>query len=256
MYHVAAFYHFTPLSDIAALKPDMMARGLELEICGTILLAPEGINSTIACPSEENLKTYMSELMAQFGILPQNLKYSTASEKPFGKFKIKLKREIITMNRGYLDAGNITGKHVDGPEWNDIIAQPDVLLLDTRNTYETEIGTFTGAIKPDIQTFTEFANYVDTLDPAKNPRIAMFCTGGIRCEKASSYMLQKGFREVYQLQGGILKYIENMKPADSKWQGDCFVFDERIALGHGLTEESYIWDDQAYRAVPVGKESA
>lgn len=254
MFQVAAFYRFVELDDIANLCTQLRDAGAAVDACGTILIAPEGINATIAGPMGDAFRDYVAMIAKDYGLDPATIKWSTASDKPFGKFKVRAKREIITMKRPEANPTVQTGVHVDAADWNDLIAQPDVLLLDTRNDYETAVGIFEGAVDPVIKTFTQFAEYVDrNLDPAKTPKIAMFCTGGIRCEKASSYMLARGFREVYQLNGGILKYLETVPDSQSKWQGDCFVFDKRIALGQDLAETSYEWCDQCHAmAKPVG----
>jgi UPF0176 protein len=234
-YHVAAFYKFINLTDVHAHCARLHAQGDLAQLCGTILVAPEGINATVAVSDLGLLQTFIGYITATYDLDPDLVKWSTAASKPFQRFKVRPKKEIITMHRGDVDVAARTGTEILPQDWNDLIAQPDVLLVDTRNTYEVEIGTFKGAQTPPLNTFTDFADYVDReLDPAKTPKVAMFCTGGIRCEKASSYMLQKGFAEVYQLKGGILKYLEQVPEKDSQWQGTCFVFDERVALGHGL----------------------
>lgn len=236
MYQVATFYHFTPLAGLIDLKTDLNARAQALDICGTFLLAPEGVNATLAGLEHENFTDFIQTMMDQFRIPSVNLKWSRAKDKPFQRLKVRVKKETITMKRPDVNVAARTGIHVAPQDWNDLINEPDVLLLDTRNQYETSLGTFTGAKLPLLDNFSQFADYVDGLDPNRHPRVAMFCTGGIRCEKASSYMLSKGFREVYQLQGGILKYLETIPSNQSQWQGECFVFDERLALRHGLQE--------------------
>jgi UPF0176 protein len=237
---VVALYRFVSLDRLSALQTEIKAICLENAVCGTILIAPEGINGTIAAPDSARLENVMDFLDAKTGIRQGEIKYSTASEKPFQRMKVRLKREIVTLKAPEADPNKQVGRYVDPQDWNALLSDPDVILLDTRNIYETEIGIFKNAIDPKIETFTQFKDFVQgNLDPAKHKKIAMFCTGGIRCEKASSYMLAHGFDEVYHLKGGILKYLETVKPEESLWQGGCFVFDERIAIGHGLREEEF-----------------
>ncbi len=233
-YTIAAFYRFTPVADVAAsvalLKGELAALG----ICGTILVAPEGINGTMA-GSADAVAGLVALLGARFGMPFEDIKFSYADEKPFKRLKVRPKKEIITFNQPEADPSKMVGEYVSAEAWNDLISDPDVLVLDTRNTYETMIGTYEGAVVPPIEVFTEFADYVRKhLDPARNRKIAMFCTGGIRCEKASAFMLAEGFPEVYHLKGGILKYLETVPEEQSKWQGACYVFDRRMAVEHGL----------------------
>ncbi len=240
MWTVAALYRFVAIADLPALQAEVKAACLENDACGTLLLAPEGVNGTIAAPSAEKMANVIALLDARLGVKSGELKYSTAEEKPFRRMKVRLKKEIITMKAPEADPTKQVGTYVTPENWNALIADPDVTLIDTRNTYETAVGIFKGAIDPQIETFTQFKDYVaNNMDPAKHKKVAMFCTGGIRCEKASSYMLAHGFEEVYHLQGGILKYLETVNPQDSKWEGDCFVFDRRVAIGHGLEESPY-----------------
>jgi UPF0176 protein len=233
---VAAFYRFVALDDLPALQAGIKALCEEQQIFGTILLAPEGINGTMAGQGEA-MAVLVDYLDGVVGIQQGELKYSTAEEQPFRRIKVRLKKEIITMKAPEADPTKQVGTYVPPQAWNDLITDPEVTLVDTRNTYETAVGIFEGAIDPRIQSFTEFKDYVkENLDPAKQKKVAMFCTGGIRCEKASSYMLAHGFEEVYHLQGGILKYLEEVPEEESKWEGDCFVFDRRVAVGHNLAE--------------------
>ncbi|MBU0859543.1 MAG: rhodanese-related sulfurtransferase [Alphaproteobacteria bacterium] len=234
---VAAFYRFVPLDDIphhvAAVK-DLCDRN---QICGTILIAPEGINATIAGMPDE-LDAVIDFLDAHFNIRAGELKFSAASAQPFKRMKVRAKKEIITMRAPEADPSRLAGTYVEAQDWNALLADPEVILLDTRNDYEVDSGTFKGAIDPRIQTFTGFKDYVqNTLNPRQHKKVAMFCTGGIRCEKASAYMRAHGFETVYHLKGGILKYLETVPAQESLWQGSCFVFDDRAALGHGLSEE-------------------
>ncbi len=233
---VAALYRFLELDDLPALQARVRDVCAYHGIVGTILLAPEGINGTIA-GKNGTLADAIDFLDAQFGIRSGELKFSTSEDKPFLRLKIRLKKEIITMRAPEANPAKRAGTYVAPKDWNALVADPDVLVIDTRNTYETAVGTFEGAVDPGIATFTEFKDYVSReLDPARHRKIAMFCTGGIRCEKASAYMLEHGFGEVYHLKGGILKYLEETPPDRSLWRGDCYVFDRRVAIGHGLKE--------------------
>lgn len=242
-YTVAAMYRFVPIEDIEALRAEIyeFADTNVPSICGTLLLAPEGINGTIAAyPSQmEEMVAFLDE---KLGVRSANepaceFKFSHASQQPFNRFKVRPKKELITLRKPEADPHKQVGTYVTPEEWNDLINDPDVVLVDTRNDYETKVGIFEGAIDPNIKIFTEFPEWVEkNLDPAKNKKVAMFCTGGIRCEKASSYMLAQGFENVYHLKGGILDYLEAVPADQSKWDGDCFVFDHRVSVGHGLQE--------------------
>ncbi|PZO86875.1 MAG: hypothetical protein DI626_05365 [Micavibrio aeruginosavorus] len=236
MWTVAALYRFVALENLPDLQAELQAIAADNDICGTILLAPEGINGTVAGIGEK-LDIFIDALDRVAGVRQGELKYSTSTGKPFLRAKIKVKREIITMNAPEANPTVQVGQYVTAEDWNALIADPEVTLIDTRNDYETAVGIFKGAIDPNIKKFTDFKDYVaENLDPAKHKKIAMFCTGGIRCEKASSYMLAHGFEEVYHLHGGILKYLETIPADQSQWDGECFVFDRRVAVGHGLEE--------------------
>lgn len=236
-YKIAALYKFTPLADIPALRAAIYDFAEDLpSISGTLLLAPEGINGTVGAHPEE-LDALIDFLDEKCGVRDGELKYSQSSEKPFNKFKVRPKKEIITLRRPEADPNKQVGQYVSAEEWNDLINDPDVTLIDTRNEYETRVGIFKGAIDPKMEIFTEFPEWVEkNLDPQKHKKVAMFCTGGIRCEKASSYMMAQGFEEVYHLKGGILKYLETVPADQSQWEGECFVFDKRVSVGHGLEE--------------------
>lgn len=244
-FQVAAMYRFVPVEDIEALRAEIYAFTEKNvpSICGTLLLAPEGINGTIAAaPAEmEKMIDFLDEkLGVRTSEAACELKFSHASEQPFNRFKVRPKKELITLREPEANPHERVGTYVTPDEWNDLISDPDVILVDTRNDYETKVGIFEGAIDPDIKIFTEFPKWVEeNLDPAKDKKVAMFCTGGIRCEKASSYMLAKGFENVYHLKGGILDYLETIPADDSKWKGDCFVFDQRVAVGHALKESDW-----------------
>jgi UPF0176 protein len=241
-YKVAAFYQFAALPDFRRLRDPLRALCAGLKLKGSVLLAHEGINGTLAGSTEA-----ISELVNALrngdlfdGRLDHlELKFSTASAMPFQRLKIRLKKEIVTLGDRETDPTRQVGIYVDPADWNDLIAAPDTLLIDTRNAFEVAMGTFEGAVDPGIKSFGQFKDFAARhLDPGKHRKVAMFCTGGIRCEKASSYLLSRGFTEVYHLKGGILKYLEGIPEAKSRWRGECFVFDERVALGHGLRERA------------------
>ena len=242
-YCVAALYHFARLNDFEQLKAPLQAMCDMLEIKGTILLAREGINGTVS-GTDQAISDMLEFLRADPRLIDLEHKESRGTEVPFYRMKVRLKKEIVTMGVDGVDPNDIVGTYVDPKDWNDLISDPDVVLIDTRNDYEVEIGTFEGAINPYTETFREFPKWVeDNKERLKKPKVAMFCTGGIRCEKASSYMKQQGYDDVYHLKGGILKYLEHVKEESSLWNGDCFVFDQRVAVGHGLKESDY---DQCY----------
>jgi len=231
---VCALYKFTALPDFESLRDPILQQLLKHDIRGTLLLAAEGINGTISGP-EESLELFLSWLKQDARFDPLETKISWHSKAPFHRTKVKLKQEIVTMGVEGIDPNKLVGTYVQPQDWNALIADPETLLIDTRNDYEVEIGTFKGAQNPDTKTFREFPDYVSQeLDPAKHKQVAMFCTGGIRCEKASAYMKQQGFENVFHLQGGILKYLEEVDPSESLWEGDCFVFDDRVAVNHQL----------------------
>lgn len=237
---VAAFYQFAALPDYRELREPLRTLCAGLALKGSVLLAEEGINGTLAGPAEA-IDRLVAELQsgALFGgrLDHLELKFSTAAAMPFGRLKVRLKKEIVTLGDPATDPTRQVGTYVDPAAWNELIATPDTLVIDTRNAFEVEMGSFAGAVDPRIKSFGQFKDFVAReLDPQKHRRIAMFCTGGIRCEKASSYLLSRGFAEVYHLKGGILKYLEGVPAGQSRWQGECFVFDERVALGHGLIE--------------------
>jgi len=205
-----------------------------------VLLAHEGINGTVA-GGDEAIDTFVHQLQngALFGgrLDHLELKFSSASEMPFHRLKVRLKKEIVTLGDIAVDPTRRVGTYVEPSDWNELIVAPDTLVIDTRNAFEVAMGTFEGAIDPGIKSFGQFREFVaQKLDPGKHKKIAMFCTGGIRCEKASAYLLARGFDEVYHLKGGILRYLEGVPETESRWRGECFVFDERVALGHGLRE--------------------
>jgi UPF0176 protein len=235
---VAALYHFAALNDPQAAKLSLTelcdAEGLK----GTLLLAHEGINGTIA-GAKDGLDAVISHVKAWPGFDAMEVKYSHAESMPFGRMKVKVKPEIVTMGVPGIDPRSDVGSYVDPQQWNALIADPDTILIDTRNDFEVQHGTFPGAINPQTATFRQFPDWFDAQAEqwraeGREPKIAMFCTGGIRCEKATAFVKARGFADVHHLKGGILKYLEDMPAEQSIWQGDCFVFDEREALGLGL----------------------
>lgn len=228
---VAAFYQFIPLSDFQELQSCLKILCEAHKIKGIILLAKEGINGTVA-GSRDAIDTLKFFLETHYKGL--EYKESLAQKMPFHRMKVRLKKEIVTLGIPEINPCKQVGIYVAPKDWNDLISDPEVLVIDTRNDYEVKIGHFSGALNPETSSFTEFPDYVKTLDKAKHPRIAMYCTGGIRCEKASSYLLSQGFEEVYHLKGGILKYLEIVPPEKSLWEGECFVFDDRVAVSQGL----------------------
>ncbi len=253
MYKVAALYQFASLPDFRQLQAPLRALCDQFCIKGSLLLADEGINGTIA-GNDAEIDALVRELAG--GVLFSGrlnnleLKYSRASLMPFLHMKVRLKKEIVTLGDPATDPNKLVGTYVEPADWNELIAAEDTLVIDTRNAFEVAMGTFEGAVDPQIASFGQFKDFVTrTLDPAKHTKIAMFCTGGIRCEKASSYMLAHGFTEVYHLKGGILQYLEDIPESDSLWRGECFVFDQRIALGHGLKESQTVKD-----GVPINSE--
>ena len=240
MFKVAALYNFTSVTDPGALQADLRAICRTHGIRGTLIVAHEGINGTIAGTVEaiDAILDWLASTNSHGGLLDRaEIKFSTAANMPFNRLKIRVKPEIVTLRAPEADPIKRVGTYVAAEDWNDLITQEDVILIDTRNDYEVALGTFEGARDPGTKSFVEFKDFVtENLDPKAHKRIAMFCTGGIRCEKASAYMLSQGFEEVYHLKGGILNYLESMPADQSLWQGECFVFDERVSVGHGLVE--------------------
>jgi UPF0176 protein len=231
MVTVAAFYRFIALDDPSKLQAELKSSFTSDELRGTLLVAPEGINGTLAGAADV-IDRLMIVLAERTGLERSAVKFSRADENPFGRLKFKVKREILSFRQAALDVSK-TGTYVAPQDWNALIADPDVLVLDTRNTYETAVGMFRGSTHPQIDTFSEFVTYArQQLDPAKHTKVAMYCTGGIRCEKASAFLLQEGFPEVYQLEGGILRYMEEVPAEESTWTGECFVFDQRGGVAH------------------------
>ncbi len=236
---VSTFYKFTRIDDPAALKAQLAPMCCALGIKGTILVAPEGINSTIS-GADDAVASVLAWLRADARFAGLISKESYAETQPFKRMKVRLKKEIVTLHAPEADPAQQVGTYVPPDQWNALISEPDVVLVDTRNDYEVKIGTFKGARDPGIKTFGAFRRYMkENLDPKRDKRVAMFCTGGIRCEKSTAYLLAHGFEEVYHLQGGILKYLEIVPKDESLWEGECFVFDERVALDHGVVVGSH-----------------
>ena len=234
MLTVAALYHFTRFSDPAALRGPLLDLCVAHGVKGSLLVAGEGINGTIA-GTRAGIDAVLAHIRALPGCAALEWKESPAASMPFGKMKVKLKREIVTMGQPDVDPTARVGHYVAPQDWNELISQPDVAVIDTRNDYEVAIGTFTGAVDPGTRSFRDFPAWWEAnRDRFHNKRVAMFCTGGIRCEKSTNWLLQQGVDEVYHLKGGILKYLEDVPQDQSLWQGECFVFDQRVSVGHGL----------------------
>jgi UPF0176 protein len=230
---VVAFYQFTPFPGLAAVRGSLAQAACGAEVKGTILLAPEGINGTIA-GSRSGIDAVLAHVRALPGCAELDWKESAASGQPFRRLKVRLKREIVTLGVPGTDPNARVGTYIDPAHWNAVVDDPETVVIDTRNAYETAIGSFTGAIDPGTASFGDFPQWwAQNRDRFNGKRVAMFCTGGIRCEKASSYLLGQGVPEVLHLKGGILKYLEEVPAAQSRWQGECFVFDERVAVTHG-----------------------
>jgi len=233
---VAALYHFTRFDDIAAIQKPLQALCDEHGIKGSLLLAREGINGTVA-GSRKGLDAMLAHIRTLPGCSDLEHKESPASSMPFNRMKVRLKREIVTMGQPDVDPLAAVGNYVAPKDWNDLIRQDDVVVIDTRNDYEVAIGTFEGAIDPLTKSFGEFPEWwQENKDRFHNKRVAMFCTGGIRCEKSTNYLIGQGVEDVFHLKGGILKYLEDVPANDSTWNGECFVFDQRVSVGHGLVE--------------------
>jgi len=236
---VAALYKFAPIADPESFREELLLEMQRQDVKGTILVAHEGINGTIS-GSRTGIDGLLSYLRSQTGLSDLEHKESYTDSCPFYRTKVKLKKEIVTLGVPGVDPNKTVGTYVDPENWNDLISQDDVILIDTRNDYEVQVGTFKGAINPNTRSFREFPSYVESnLKPGDKPRIAMFCTGGIRCEKATSFLKEEGFDEVYHLKGGILKYLEKVDTKDSMWEGECFVFDNRVTVDQELNRGNY-----------------
>ena len=236
---VAALYKFAKLPDYRALRERVLACCEAHGLKGTLLLAQEGINGTVA-GSRSGVDGLLAYLRADARLATLEHKESLSDDMPFYRMKVRAKQEIVTLGVPGIDPNEKVGTHVAAEDWNALISDPEMVLVDTRNDYEYEIGTFPGALDPHTTTFRDFPAYVRAhLDPAQHKKVALFCTGGIRCEKATAYLLNQGFEKVYHLQGGILKYLEKIPAEQSLWQGECFVFDQRVAVGQGLTQGTH-----------------
>ena len=249
---VAALYKFARLPDFESLRAPLHDLMSENEVRGTLLLAAEGVNGTIAGP-RQGVDRVLAWLRSDPRLNSLETKESFVDENPFYRTKVKLKKEIVTMGVDDIDPNHIVGTYVKPADWNRLISDPDVVLVDTRNDYEVKIGTFRNAINPQTETFRDFPAYAkENLDPQKHKKVAMFCTGGIRCEKSTAFMKAQGFNEVYHLEGGILKYLEEVPEEESLWEGECFVFDNRVTVNHQLEQGSY---DQCHACrMPITEE--
>lgn len=240
MFTVCALYHFTRFDDHTALRGPLLELCQNEGVTGTLLLAHEGINGTIAGP-RKGIDAVIAHIKSLPGCETFEWKLSTASEKPFPRMKVKLKKEIVTLGQPNVDPTAHVGNYVNPEDWNDLIQSPDVVTIDTRNDYEVAIGTFQGAVDPETASFREFPAWWDAnKERFHNKRVAMFCTGGIRCEKSTNFLMSQGVEDVYHLKGGILKYLEEVPQEDSTWDGECFVFDGRVSVGHGLKEGPHL----------------
>jgi len=243
MYKVAALYKFSKIQDPLELHNKIRIKLKDLSVYGTILVANEGLNGTISASNNEKLISALNFIKSIKGFDDLDIKYSTSEKNPFVRLKVKLKKEIVTMGDESIDPTMLVGEYVDPKDWNDLIEDKNTIIIDTRNNYEYSIGTFKNSINPETKKFKEFPKWIDkkefTTHEKNNKNIAMFCTGGIRCEKASSLMKKEGFKNVYHLKGGILKYFESISVDNSKWEGECFVFDDRVSVMHDLSEGTY-----------------
>ena len=236
---VVALYRFVRLDNYESMREPLLNFCLDRHIRGTLLLAHEGINGTVA-GRDSAIDELLNYLRADDRLADLDCKFSSHEERPFLRMKVKLKREIVTMGQENIDPNVCVGRYASPQEWNALIDDPDVLVIDTRNEYEVEIGTFAGAVNPHTNSFREFPDWVEqNLDPKKHKKVAMFCTGGIRCEKSTSLLVSRGFEDVWHLKGGILNYLEQTPEEDSRWEGECFVFDSRVAVNHQLEKGSY-----------------
>lgn len=251
-YVVCALYKFVRLEDFESLREPLRQQMFKQDVKGTLLLAREGINGTVA-GSRQAIDQLLNWLQQDSRLANIVFKESFTDELPFYRTKVKLKKEIVTMGVEGIDPNHVVGTYVKPEDWNQLISDPDVTVIDTRNDYEVQIGTFSKAINPHTDTFREFPQYVkDNLDPSKNKKVAMFCTGGIRCEKSTAYLKEQGFEEVYHLEGGILKYLEEVPADESLWEGECFVFDNRVTVDHDLNPGNY---DQCHACrLPITEE--
>ncbi|AKH42640.1 putative rhodanese-related sulfurtransferase [Croceibacterium atlanticum] len=240
---VAALYRFARFEDCAALRDPLAQLCEEQGIRGTLLLAPEGINGTIA-GSPDGIHAVLDHIRGLPDCSDLDVKFSGAQSMPFHRMKVRLKREIVTMGQPDIDPRASVGTYVQPEDWNDLISDPDTIVIDTRNDYEVAVGSFAGAIDPKTASFRDFPDWFrqqrdSLLGEGRTPKVAMYCTGGIRCEKSTAFLKQEGIEDVFHLKGGILKYLETVPAEQSLWEGECFVFDQRVTIGHGLAQGSY-----------------
>jgi UPF0176 protein len=249
---VCAMYRFVQLENFETLRQPRLDQMLALDVKGTLLLAQEGINGTVS-GAKQSIDSFLSWLKQDDRLAEIDYKFSFDDVQPFYRTKVKLKKEIVTMGVEGIDPNQVVGTYVKPKDWNALISDPEVAVIDTRNEYEVEIGTFKGAVNPHTASFREFPAYVEkALSPEKHKKVAMFCTGGIRCEKSTAYLKEQGFDEVYHLEGGILKYLEEVDEKETLWEGDCFVFDNRVAVNHRLEKSAY---DQCHACrLPITQE--
>jgi len=251
---IAAFYHFTDLPDRDEWAERLVDHGLAVGLRGTIIFALEGVNSTCS-GSHEAIDSTIALIKSDPRFAEMEVKYSYADFCPFHKFKVKKKPEIVTFRQPGADPREEVGTYLEPEEWNELIQDPEVITIDTRNDYEVEVGRFKGAKNPDTHDFVSFAEFVETqLKGREDQKIAMYCTGGIRCERSTAYLKQRGFKQVYHLKGGILRYLETMPKAKSLWEGDCFVFDYRVAVDHDLKPAMWKIDPESGDPVPMADE--
>ena len=252
MHAICALYKFTRLDDFETIQSPLKGFLDSLSVKGTLLLAREGINGTIS-GNQSSLEKVLEYLQSDSRFLGLEYKFSYSKKTPFKRLKVKLKKEIVTMGLSEIDPTHSVGTYVKPKDWNKLINDPDVVLIDTRNNYEYEIGSFKGAVNPKTKTFREFPSFTkNSLEKYRNKKIAMFCTGGIRCEKSTAYLKSQGYKDVFHLQGGILKYLEEVNEDESLWEGECFVFDDRVAVKHNLEQGQY---DQCHACrFPITKE--
>lgn len=251
-YVIAALYKFVRLGDYAEMKKPLLEKMRELNIKGTFILAAEGINGTVS-GTRESIDSILNYLKSDERLSDLEHKESYSDSQAFYRTKVKLKKEIVTLGVEDLDPVKDAGTYLTPDKWNEILNDPELILVDTRNEYEVKIGSFEGAVTPDIKSFRELPVWIDRhLDPSKHKKVAMFCTGGIRCEKSTALLRKKGFENVYHLRGGILKYLEEIETVNSKWQGECFVFDQRVSVDHDLSKGAH---DQCYACrMPINDE--
>ena len=249
---VCALYKFVTLQNFESIRQPLLSFMLERDICGTLLLANEGINGTVA-GTRSAIDQLLEDLTSDPRLADLDHKESYAETNPFYRTKVRLKKEIVTLGVEGIDPLQAVGTYIDPKDWNELISDPETLLIDTRNDYEIGIGTFKNAVNPNTATFRDFPEYVrNNLDPAKHRKVAMFCTGGIRCEKSTAYLKEQGFENVYHLKGGILKYLEEVPAEETLWEGACFVFDNRVAVDHSLSGGLY---DQCHACqMPITEE--